>query len=69
MSTLTEIEEAIETLPPAQVEQLSAWLRARRARGDEGTDDLATLAGSWDEDPAFEAAVKVFAQVDEAVWR
>ena len=69
MSTLTEIEAAIETLPPSQVEQLAAWLKVRRAGGNAGADDLATLAGSWEEDPAFEAAVKAFEQVDEAVWR
>ena len=69
MSTLTEIEEAIETLPPSQVEQLAAWLKERRAGGHAGADDLAALAGSWEEDPAFEAAVKAFEQVDEAVWR
>ena len=69
MSTLTEIEEAIETLPPSQVEQLAAWLKVRRAGGNAGADDLAALAGSWEEDPAFEAAVKAFEQVDETVWR
>lgn len=69
MSTLTEIEEAIETLPPSQVEQLAVWLKERRERGNAGVDDLAAFAGSWEEDPAFEAAVKAFAQVDEAVWR
>ncbi len=31
MSTLTEIENAIETLHPSQVEQLAAWLRQRRS--------------------------------------
>ncbi len=32
MSTLAEIEEAIETLPDAEVETLAAWLERRRAR-------------------------------------
>jgi hypothetical protein len=30
MSTLAEIEQAIETLPPPQVEELAAWLEQRR---------------------------------------
>ena len=30
MSTLPEIEQAIETLPPPQVEELAAWLEQRR---------------------------------------
>jgi hypothetical protein len=30
MSTLAEIEEAIEALPAGQVDQLAAWLEARR---------------------------------------
>ena len=69
MSTLTEIEEAIETLPPSEVEQLAAWLKGRRAGDHAGADDLMTLAGSWEEDAAFEAAVKAFGQVDEVMWR
>ncbi len=69
MSTLTEIEEAIEMLPPSQVEQLAAWLKERSAGVGAGADDLASLAGSWEEDPAFEAAVQAFEQVDEAMWR
>lgn len=69
VSTLSEIETAIETLPPSQVEQLAAWLQQRRSGGAAGADDLEALAGSWEEDPAFEAAVKAFEQVDEAVWR
>ena len=69
MSTLTEIEAAIETLPASQVEQLAMWLQQRRSGGEARADDLASLAGTWEEDPAFEAAVKAFEQVDEAVWR
>ncbi len=30
MSTLAEIEQAIETLPPPQVEELAVWLEQRR---------------------------------------
>ena len=69
MSTLTEIEAAIETLPPSQVGQLAMWLQQRRSGGEAGADGLASLAGTWEEDPAFEAAVKAFEQVDAAVWR
>lgn len=32
MSTLAEIENAIETLPAPQVEELAAWLEQRRLR-------------------------------------
>jgi hypothetical protein len=72
MSTMAEIEAAIEQLPPAQMEALAMWLAARRARRAEtggGSDPLASLAGSWQEDPAFDAAVLAFEQVDEAMWR
>ena len=72
MSTIAEIEAAIERLPAAQVEALAVWLAAQRARhaatgGD--ADPLESLAGSWQEDPAFDAAVLAFEQVDEAMWR
>ncbi len=76
MSTMAEIEAAIEQLPAAQVEALAVWLAAQRARrtqgaatGGGGTDALESLAGSWQEDPAFDAAVLAFEQVDEAMWR
>ena len=73
MSTLVEIEAAIERLPAAQVEALAVWLAAQRARHAgppaAGTDDLDSLAGSWQEDPAFDSAVLAFEQVDEAMWR
>lgn len=69
MSTLAEIEKAIETLPPSQVEQLAVWLQQRHSGYGSGAGDLAALGGSWEEDPAFEAAVKAFEQVDEALWR
>ena len=32
MSTLAEIEEAIETLPAVQVDKLAAWLERRRTQ-------------------------------------
>lgn len=33
MSTVEEIESAIETLPPEKVEQVLAWLQARKQTG------------------------------------
>jgi hypothetical protein len=33
MSTIGEIETAIENLPPPEVEELALWLEAYRARG------------------------------------
>ena len=33
MSTLAEIEQAIEALPPNDVEALAAWLETRRQQG------------------------------------
>ncbi len=73
MSTMAEIEAAIERLPAAQVEALAVWLATQRARragtGGGGSDPLESLAGSWQEDPAFDAAVLAFEQVDEAMWR
>jgi hypothetical protein len=33
MSTVAEIEAAIEKLRPAEVEELARWLQERRARG------------------------------------
>ena len=37
MSTLAEIEEAIESLPAPQVEELAAWLNERRSAQGSGT--------------------------------
>jgi hypothetical protein len=67
-----EIEAAIERLSAEQVEELVRWLSALRARaGKEGTatDELESLAGTWQEDAAFDAAVLAFEQVDEALWQ
>ena len=70
MSTLAEIEAAIERLSEAQVEALAAWLATKRAgSGAVAPDDLVSLAGSWEEDPAFDSALLAFEQVDEAMWR
>ena len=71
MSTLVDIEKAIETLPEPQVRELAGWLdrsRQRRAAPVAGEhDDLDGLIGSWREDPEFDAAIRAFSQVDEAV--
>ncbi len=71
MSTLQEIEAAIAQLPPPQVEEVAEWLSAYRARrsGGKSAGSLASLAGSWQEDAAFDAAVQAFEQVDESMWR
>ena len=57
MSTLAEIESAIETLPPPQVEELAAWLEQRRLRRDvkasaDEPDFLARAKVIWGEQPA-----------------
>ena len=73
VSTVTEIEHAIERLPDAEVARLAAWLAAyrnRRTSDGNGTHhDLDTLIGSWREDPAFDAAIRAFDQVDTEVWK
>ena len=73
MSTLVDIEKAIEALPEPQVSELAGWLdrfRQNRAAPPTGEHrDLDALIGSWQEDPEFDAAIRAFAQVDEAVWK
>ena len=65
MSTLAEIEKAIETLPEPQVSELAGWLdrlRQRRAAPHAGEyHDLHALIGSWQEDAAFDDAIRAFA--------
>jgi hypothetical protein len=49
MSTVAEIEAAIERLPPAEVEEVAAWLeslRLRRAAPDTFDDWLRRAQGS-----------------------
>jgi hypothetical protein len=73
VSTVAEIESAIERLPEPEVAQLAEWLADFRRRS--GTTsagehrDLDGLIGTWCEDPAFDAAVRAFEQVDEAMWK
>ncbi len=57
MSTLAEIENAIETLPAQQVEELALWLEQRRLRkaAEASTaepDFLARAKAIWGEQPA-----------------
>ena len=73
MSTVTEIQHAIERLPDAEVARFAAWLAAyrnRRTSDGNGTHhDLDTLIGSWREDQAFDAAIRAFDHVDAEVWK
>ena len=57
MSTLAEIGQAIETLPPPQVEELAAWLEQRHLRKAAAAsmgepDFLARATAIWGEQPA-----------------
>ena len=73
MSTVTEIEHAIERLPEPEVARLAAWLAEYRSRRQPVVvgphHDLDSLIGTWRDDPAFDAAIRAFEQVDEAVWK
>jgi len=55
MSTITEIEAAIERLPAPQVAQLAAWLEDFRKRGRVSVEhpELDALIGTWQEDEAM----------------
>ena len=48
MSTVQEIERAIESLPPSVYAALLAWLDERRAQEVDGNFDRAILAGKFD---------------------
>ena len=73
VSTVAEIEHAIERLPDTEVARLAAWLAEhRRSRQPASTTehhDLDSLIGTWREDPAFDAAIRAFEQVDAEVWK
>ena len=68
MSTIAEIESAIERLPEPQVAQLAVWLEGfrRRRPAPQGGEhrELDGLIGTWQEDAAFESALRAFGQVD-----
>ena len=73
MSTIAEIESAIERLPEPQVAQLAVWLEGFRRRcpvpHGGGHRELDGLIGTWQEDAAFDSALRAFEQVDEAMWK
>lgn len=47
MSTVQEIERAIESLPPADYAAVLAWLDERRAQEVDANFEQATLAGKF----------------------
>ena len=73
VSTVSEIEHAIERLPDTEVVRLAAWLAEHRRSRQPSTTaehhDLDSLIGTWREDPAFDAAIRAFEQVDAEVWK
>ena len=73
MSTISEIESAIEQLPQPEITRLAGWLeefrRRRAVPGGGEHHELDGLIGTWREDPAFETAQRAFEQVDEAMWK
>ena len=48
MSTVLEIEQAIESLPPSDYAALLAWLDERRATETDSKFEQAILAGKFD---------------------
>ena len=73
MSTIAEIESAIESLPSPEVARLAVWLeefrRRRAVPGGGEHHELDGLIGTWQEDAAFETAQRAFEQVDGAMWK
>ena len=73
VSTIAEIEHAIERLPDTEVVRLAAWLAEYRRRRQPAPaaehHDLDSLIGTWREDPGFDAAIRAFEQVDAEVWK
>jgi hypothetical protein len=73
VSTVTEIEHAIARLPEPEVARLALWLAEYRRQQTPPTagshHDLDALIGTWRDDPAFDAAIRAFEQVDAEVWK
>ena len=73
VSTVAEIEHAIERLSDKEVARLALWLAEYRRREQLSAtnthNDLDSLIGTWREDPAFDAAIRAFEQVDEPVGK
>lgn len=49
MRTVTEIEQAIEHLPPQDFETLADWINETRARRVDAAFEVAILAGKFDD--------------------
>jgi hypothetical protein len=79
MSTVTEIEAALPTLSSEDLCRVEAAVhRAQRKKREtplpQNPDaplfrDLDSLIGVWREDAEFDAAIRAFEQVDEAMWK
>jgi len=73
VSTIAEIETAIARLPQSEVARLAVWLDEFRHRlpptSPGAHHDLDPLIGTWQEDAAFDSAIRAFEQVDESVWK
>ena len=72
MSTVAEIEAALPELSEEDLLRVEAALRAAQGRHSAKLappepmyHDLDSLIGSWKDDPEFDAAIRVFEQVDE----
>ena len=70
------IDRALRRKAQTGGKSLNQVLREALIREVEGTDvperlytDLDALAGAWVEDPAFDEAIRMQHQVDEALWR
>ncbi len=76
MSTVTEIEAALPTLSAEELRRIEAAVhraqhqqRSPAGSGAPKFHDLDSLIGSWREDAEFDAAIRAFEQVDEAMWK
>lgn len=54
------------SLNEVAIEALRTWVG--EGPGGPSHHDLDDLAGSWEEDPAFDAAIEAQDRVDEALW-
>lgn len=75
-SVPAHIDKALRRKAKSGRISLNEVLRAALIREAEGTDvpervysDLDALAGSWVDDPGFDAAIQAQDRVDEALWR
>jgi mRNA degradation ribonuclease J1/J2 len=78
MSTVSEIEAALPTLSSEDLRRIeTAVHRAQRQQREAPVHDtsaprfhdLDSLIGVWREDAEFDAAIRAFEQVDEAMWK